>query len=97
MFAYAQTPTIVVVDGVASPEECEAIIDHTKDRLGKSTVASVGGHEEDAARTSTGGFFPHSDFPEICNIFRKVSETIMPAPSYSCRLFGRTWLAGPLE
>ena len=40
MFAYAQTPTIVVVDGVVSPEECEAIIDHSKDKLGKSTVAS---------------------------------------------------------
>ena len=67
MFAYAQTPTIVVVDGVVSPEECEAIIDHSKDSLGKSTVASVGGHEEDTARTSTGGFFPHSDFPDVCS------------------------------
>jgi len=67
MFAYAQTPTIVVVDGVVSPEECEAIIDHSKDSLGKSTVASVGGHEEDVARTSTGGFFPHSDFPDVCS------------------------------
>ena len=66
MFAYAQTPTIVVVDGVVSPEECEAIIDHAKDGLGKSTVASIGGHEEDAVRTSTGGFFPHSYFPEVC-------------------------------
>ena len=67
MFAYAQTPTIVVVDGVVSPEECEAIIDHTKDKLERSTVASEGGHEEDSARTSTGGFFPHHDFPEICS------------------------------
>ena len=67
MFVYAQTPTIVVVDGVASPEECAEIIDHAKDRLGKSTVASEGGHEEDTARTSTGGFFPHSDFPEVCS------------------------------
>ena len=63
MFAYAPTPTIVVVDGVVSPEECEAIIDHTKDRLERSTVASEGGHEEDTVRTSTGGFFPHIDFP----------------------------------
>ena len=66
MFAYAQTPTIVVVDGVASPEECEAIIDHTKNKLDRSTVASEGGHEHDTVRTSSGGFFPHSDFPEVC-------------------------------
>ena len=66
MFAYAPTPTIVVVDGVVSPEECEAIIDHTKDRLEKSTVALEGDNITDTARTSTGGFFPHSDFPEIC-------------------------------
>ena len=71
MFAYAPTPTIVVVDGVVSPEECGAIIDHTKDRLERSTVASEGGHEEDTVRTSSGGFFPHSDFPEICG---KVSD-----------------------
>ena len=70
MFAYS-TPTIVVVDGVASPEECEAIIDHTKDRLEKSTVALEGDNIADTARTSTGGFFPHSDFPEIC---KKVSD-----------------------
>jgi len=67
MFAYAQTPTIVVVDGVVSPEECEAIIDHSKDSLGKSTVALEGNNLEDTVRTSTGGFFPHSDFPEICS------------------------------
>ena len=67
MFAYAQTPTIVVVDGVASPEECEAIINHAKDKLERSTVASEGGHESDGVRTSTGGFFRHSDFPEICS------------------------------
>ena len=57
MFAYS-TPTIVVVDGVASPEECAAIIDHTKDRLERSTVALEGDNTEDTVRTSTGGFFP---------------------------------------
>ncbi len=57
MFAYAQPPTIGVVDGVASPEECEAIINHAKDKLERSTVASEGGHESDGVRTSTGGFF----------------------------------------
>ena len=70
MFAYS-TPTIVVVDGVASPEECEAIIDHTKDRLERSTVALEGDNTEDTVRTSTGGFFPHSDFPGVCG---KVSD-----------------------
>ena len=67
MFAYAQTPTIVVVDGVVSPEECAEIIDHTKNKLEKSTVALEGDNIEDLDRTSTGGFFPHSDFPEICS------------------------------
>jgi prolyl 4-hydroxylase len=70
MFAYP-TPTIVVVDGIASPEECAAIINHSKDRLEKSTVALEGDNIEDTVRTSTGGFFPHSDFPEIC---KKVSD-----------------------
>jgi prolyl 4-hydroxylase len=71
MFAYAQTPTIVVVDGVASPEECEEIIDHTKNELKTSTVALEGGNIEDSVRTSTSGFFPHSDFPEICSRWRR--------------------------
>ena len=67
MFVYANAPTIAVVDAILSPEECDSIINHAKGSLKQSTVANEGGLEEDSARTSTGGFFPHSDFPEICN------------------------------
>lgn len=76
MFVYTKTPTVVVVDGVVTPEECEAVISHTQGKLERSTVATDDGLVSDEARTSHGAWFPHSDFPEIT---QKISDiTGMP-------------------
>tara|TARA_R100001143_G_scaffold2474_1_gene5369 strand:+ start:123 stop:680 length:558 start_codon:yes stop_codon:yes gene_type:complete len=65
MFVYAKTPTIVVVDGVLNPEECQSVITHSEGNLERSTVATDDGLVSDKARTSHGTWIDHEDFPEI--------------------------------
>ena len=65
MFVYTKTPTIAVIDGVLSPEECQSVIKHSEDKLERSTVASEEGLVSDEARTSHGTWLPHDDFSEI--------------------------------
>ena len=66
MFVYVKTPTIAVVDGVISSEECSQVIEHSRSKLKRSTVATDDGLIPDKDRTSHGVFLPHSDFPELC-------------------------------
>jgi len=66
MFVYVKTPTIAVVDGVISPEECSQVIEHSRDKLERSTVATDKGLVPDKDRTSHGTWVAHSDFPEVC-------------------------------
>ena len=66
MFVYVKTPTIAVVDGVISSEECYQVIEHSRSKIKRSTVATDGGLIPDKDRTSHGVFLPHSDFPELC-------------------------------
>ena len=40
MFVYTKTPTIAVVDGIISSEECNQIIEHSRGKLERSTVAT---------------------------------------------------------
>ncbi len=65
MFVYTKTPTIAVVDGVVTPEECQSVIKHSEDKLERSTVATAEGLVSDEARTSHGTWLPHDDFSEI--------------------------------
>ena len=65
MFVYTKTPTIAVIDGVLSSEECVSIISHSEEKLERSTVAGDNGLVPDKDRTSHGAWLPHSDFLEI--------------------------------
>ena len=66
MFVYAKAPTIAVIDGIFSSEECLQIIEHSRSKLKRSTVVTDDGLVPDKDRTSYGAFLPHSDFPELC-------------------------------
>ena len=66
MFVYAKTPTICVVDGVVTPEECQTIIEHSESKLQRSTVATPEGLKPDQDRTSHGVFLPHDNFSDVC-------------------------------
>ena len=75
MFVYTKTPTIVVIDGVLSPEECNVIVDYSRDKLERSTVAQKsGGDAEDVDRTSSGLFVPHKEFPELCKRLSQIAN-----------------------
>ena len=43
MFVYVKTPTIAVVDGVISSEECYQVIEHSRSKIKRSTVATDDG------------------------------------------------------
>ena len=66
MFVYASTPNVAVADGFVYPEECQKIIEASRDSLVRSTTSSKDGDEVNPDRTSTSIGLPHSDFPEIC-------------------------------
>ena len=74
MFVYAKTPTICVVDGVVTPEECKNIIEHSEHKLKPSTVAAPEGLIPDKDRTSHGVFLPHSDFSEVCDRISEITD-----------------------
>ena len=75
MFVYTKTPTIVVIDGVLSPEECNDIIEYSEDKLERSKVAKKGGGDaEDVDRTSSGLFVRHEEFPELCKRLSEIAN-----------------------
>ncbi len=66
MFVYASTPNVAVADGFVYPEECQKIIEASRDSLVRSTTSGKDGNEVNPDRTSTSIGLPHSDFPEVC-------------------------------
>ena len=82
MFVYTKTPTIAVVDGVVTPEECQSVIKHSEDKLERSTVATAEGLVSDEARTSHGTWLPHDDFSEITQRIENGGQRLLTAMVY---------------
>ena len=89
MFVYVKTPTIAVVDGVISSEECNQVIEHSRSKLERSTVATDDGLVPDKDRTSHGTWIAHSDFPEVCQRIADIAaiplERAEPINVWQCR------------
>ena len=91
MFVYAKAPTIAVIDGIFSSEECLQIIEHSRSKLKRSTVVTDDGLVPDKDRTSYGAFLPHSDFPELCQRVADIAAIpieahIKPASESNCKI-----------
>jgi prolyl 4-hydroxylase len=74
MFVYASTPNVAVADGFVYPEECQKIIEASRDKLTRSTIVSKDGDQVDQDRTSTSVGLPHSEFPEVCERLAEVAN-----------------------
>ena len=82
MFVYASTPNVAVADGFVYPEECQKIIEASRDKLVRSTTSGKDENKVNPGRTSTGIGLPHSDFPEICERIAGVANMPLENAEY---------------
>jgi prolyl 4-hydroxylase len=73
-----QNPRVVVLGGLLSDEECEALIELAKPRLARSlTVATkTGGEEVNADRTSNGMFFQRGENELVKRIEERIARLV---------------------
>lgn len=71
-------PDIAVIDDFLSPQECEALICQSVDRLAPSTVADLdqGTRQPHAARTSSGMYFALGENPLLVTIERRLASLV---------------------
>ncbi|WP_456277507.1 2OG-Fe(II) oxygenase [Bacillus sp. AK128] len=78
IIARLEEPLIVILGNVLSDEECDELIQLSKDRMRRSKVGSVRGEEE--LRTSSSMFFQESENELVARIEKRVSQ-IMNIPN----------------
>ena len=71
-------PRIVLLGNLLSDEECDALIERSRQRLKPSTVVSPvdGGHASDAGRTSYGASFKRGEDALITRIEQRISKLL---------------------
>lgn len=70
-------PTIRVLDGLLTTQECEELIGQAQPRLQRSlTVAEDGKHQADNRRTSLGMFFRIGETPLVERIEQRIAELL---------------------
>jgi prolyl 4-hydroxylase len=76
-----EQPLVVFLDNVLSDEECDALIERSKDRLSRSTTVDPASGQDSIieARSSEGTFFPLNADPLIATIDARLSA-IMNLP-----------------
>ena len=69
-------PRVVVLEGVLSPEECEALMAGARERLQRSQTVdtATGGSQVDASRTSQGMFYERGENAWVQRIEQRLSE-----------------------
>lgn len=75
--ARLEEPLIVVLENVLSDEECDGLIELSKDKMNRSKIGVT--HEVNEIRTSSSMFFHENEFDIITKIEKRIS-TIMNIP-----------------
>ncbi|MDE2452813.1 MAG: 2OG-Fe(II) oxygenase [Burkholderiales bacterium] len=78
VLATLRNPRVVVLGGLLSDEECDALIELARPRLARSETVdnSTGGSEVNAARTSDGMFFARGEGALIGAIEQRIAELV---------------------
>ncbi len=72
-----ETPTIRVLEGLLSDEECDELIEQSKPRLQRSLTVDVDGrHQTDERRTSLGMFFRNGETPLVQRIEQRIASLL---------------------
>ncbi|QOS89462.1 2OG-Fe(II) oxygenase [Peribacillus sp. JNUCC41] len=77
VIARLDEPLIVILGNVLSDEECDGLIELSKDRMNRSKIGSK--HEVNEIRTSSSMFFQENEYDIITKIEKRIS-TIMNIP-----------------
>ncbi|MGE7609141.1 2OG-Fe(II) oxygenase [Peribacillus frigoritolerans] len=75
--ARLEEPLIVVLENVLSDEECDGLIELSKDKMNRSKIGVT--HEVNEIRTSSSMFFQENEYDIITKIEKRIS-TIMNIP-----------------
>ncbi|MCK2005920.1 2OG-Fe(II) oxygenase [[Brevibacterium] frigoritolerans] len=75
--ARLEEPLIVVLENVLSDEECDGLIELSKNKMNRSKIGIT--HEENEIRTSSSMFFQENEYDIITKIEKRIS-TIMNIP-----------------
>ncbi|MFJ7364405.1 2OG-Fe(II) oxygenase [Peribacillus frigoritolerans] len=75
--ARLEEPLIVVLENVLSDEECDGLIELSKDKMNRSKIGAT--HEVNDIRTSSSMFFQENEYDIITKIEKRIS-TIMNIP-----------------
>ncbi|MEE3952456.1 2OG-Fe(II) oxygenase [Peribacillus frigoritolerans] len=75
--ARLEEPLIVVLENVLSDEECDGLIELSKNKMNRSKIGIT--HEENEIRTSSSMFFQENEY-DIITIIEKRISTIMNIP-----------------
>ncbi|MBL3643931.1 2OG-Fe(II) oxygenase [Bacillus sp. RHFB] len=75
--ARLEEPLIVVLENVLSDEECDGLIELSKNKMNRSKIGVT--HEENEIRTSSSMFFQENEYDIITKIEKRIS-TIMNIP-----------------
>lgn len=77
VIARLDEPLIVILGNVLSDEECDGLIELSKDRMNRSKIGVK--HEVNEIRTSSSMFFQENEYEIITKIEKRIS-TIMNIP-----------------
>jgi prolyl 4-hydroxylase len=66
---------VLEIDGLLSPEECDALIEHARPNLARSTVSTPTGNEVSNVRTSSQVWVDKND-PKVGPIVQKIMRTM---------------------
>lgn len=78
VLASLRLPRVVVLGGLLSDEECEALIEAARPRLSRSltVVTQTGGHEVNPDRTSQGMFFERGETDLVARIEARLARLL---------------------
>lgn len=76
--ASVKHPRVVVLGGLLSADECEAIIDQARPHLARSRTVQTktGGEELNPDRTSDGMFFARGQTPEVARVEARIARLV---------------------
>ncbi|MFM8690965.1 MAG: 2OG-Fe(II) oxygenase [Limnohabitans sp.] len=78
VLASVRQPQVVVIGGLLTEEECDALIAAAQQRMQRSLIVqtSTGGDEESPDRTSRGMFFERGENPVVARVEERLSRLV---------------------
>ncbi|MFM8757180.1 MAG: 2-oxoglutarate-dependent dioxygenase, partial [Limnohabitans sp.] len=78
VLASVRQPQVVVIGGLLTEEECDALIAAAQPRMQRSLIVqtSTGGDEESPDRTSRGMFFERGENPVVARVEERLSRLV---------------------